>query len=203
MRRVTSLIGMAVLVVAACGGTASQTATAAPATAAPTAATQARATPAPATPVPVTAAPPAVSANPVALVPATVTFDGKACTYVGPAVVPTGSTMVFTLVNAPEALTTTKGAALYVLPVKDGTTWEQVLADAKKYKQSNVPDWARYPGATVGGLGEMEILFPGTAAAGDILTVEVTRPAYYVGCGTGPTDTDTAFPAILLNVLKG
>lgn len=94
-------------------------------------------------------------------------------------------------------------ATLIVLPVKDGATWEQVLADTAKLKQSDVPDWARYPGAGSEGLAEMEVLFPGTAAAGGILTVEVTRPAYYVGCGTAPapTDTDKPFPAILLKVL--
>ena len=200
MRRETTLMGMLVLIVAACGGTASQPVTAGPTTAAPLTAAPVAATPVPKTPTPAGATP-----IPVAMVPATVTFDGKACTYVGPAVVPSGSTMVFTLVNTPDALTSTKGAALIVLPVKDGTTWEQVLASTATGKQSEAPDWARYPGNGPDGLGGMEVLFAGTAATGGILTVEMTRPAYYVGCGTAPApeDTDKPYPAILLKVLQG
>ncbi len=110
MRRFTTLIGALVLVVAACSGSASPAATLGPATA----------TPAAATPGAATATPAAISA--------TVTFDGQACTYDGPPVIPRGTAVTFTLVNTPAWEKGSLGAGLLVAPVLDGTTWAQVLA---------------------------------------------------------------------------
>jgi hypothetical protein len=188
MRRFTTLMGAVALTIAACGGAASPTPI--PATAIPVA-----------TPAPVTAAP--VTASPAAFIEVKVTFDGQKCAYAGPTTVPRGSTLVFTLENTPAAMADGVGATLIVLPVLDGTTWEQVLASAAKYKQSQVPPWAVIPGAGSDGQAEIEVLMPNSAALGTVLTTEMARNAYYVGCGTSLTTTDKAYPALLLKVLPG
>jgi hypothetical protein len=184
MRRFTTLFGAVALAIAACGGAASPTPIPTPA-----------ATAAPVTPTP------AASPSPAAFIQAKVTFDGKTCTYAGPTTVPHGSTLVFTMENTPAA--SADAAALLVLPVLDGTSWEQVVADTAKLKQTDVPAWAVIPGAGSDGLAEVEILYPTSAALGTILTTEMTRNTYYVGCGTTPEKTNKAFPALLLKVLPG
>jgi len=190
MRRFTTLLGALALAVAACGGAASP------------APTQVPATPTPAeTPAPSTAAP--VTPSPAAFITVSVSFDGETCTYSGPSVVPHGSTLVFTLENTTAAMADGIGAALIVLPVLDGTTWEQVLADTAKAKQTDTPDWAIIPGAGSDGLAEVEILYPNSAALGTILTTEMTRSTYYVGCGTSFETTNKPYPALLLKVLPG
>jgi hypothetical protein len=190
MRRFTTFIGTVVLAVAACGGAASPTPI-------PAAATPA------ATPAPVTASPAPVTASPAAFIEAKVTFDGTKCTYAGPATVPHGSTLVFTLENTTGAKADGVGAALLVLPVLDGTTWEQVLADTAKAKQTDTPAWAVIPGAGSDGLAEVEVLLPESAALGTVLTTEMERSTYYVGCGTSPETTNKPYPAVLLTVLPG
>jgi hypothetical protein len=190
MRRFTTLIGTLALGVAACGGAASPAPTAMPATATPAA------TPAPATAEPATP-------SPAAFISVSVTFDGETCTYSGPSVVPHGSTLVFTLENTTAAMADGIGAALVVLPVVDGTTWEQVLADTAKLKQTDTPAWAVIPGAGSDGLAEVEILYPNSAALGTILTTEMERSTYYVGCGTSYEKSNKPYPALLLKVLPG
>jgi len=142
---------------------------------------------------------PAPAATPDAIVVA-VTFDGTQCTYTGPAVVPTGSTIAWTLVNTPAALEGSSGAALAVAPVVDGTTWAQIVADTAQYKASDVPAWAVIPGAGPTGLGEVEVLYPESAAAGNTLTTKMTRNAYYIGCHTSPEETDKPYPGALIKV---
>ena len=190
MRRFTTLIGTLALAVAACGGAASPTPTEVPATATPAA-----------TSTPATAEP--VTPSPAAFITVSVSFDGETCTYSGPSVVPHGSTLVFTLENTTAAMADGIGAALIVLPVLDGTTWEQVLADTAKAKQTDTPPWAVIPGAGSDGLAEVEILYPNSAALGTILTTEMTRSTYYVGCGTSFETTNKPYPALLLKVLPG
>ncbi len=179
MGRFTSCIGVLVLVVAACGGSASSTA--APATSTPISATPVAATRAPATAVPGT---PEATATQVAI-SASVTFDGKACTYAGPAVVPMGAAVTLTLTS-----TYAKASMVYLMPVVDGTTWDQVVADTGRIPASQAPAWVNIPGA-----GYAEIRYSPTS-----VTTAITRNAYFVGCGT-PTNTDKMFPAILLKVL--
>jgi hypothetical protein len=190
MRRFTTLIGAVALAIAACGGAASPTPI--PATAAPAA-----------TPAPVTAAPAAVTTSPAAFVDVKVTFDGAKCTYAGPATVPHGSTLVFTMENTTAGMVDGKGAALVVVPVVDGTTWEQILADPNAKKSTDVPAWAVIPGAGSDGLAEAESLLPESAALGVVLAMEMERSAYYVGCHTAPEKSNTPYPAILLTVLPG
>ena len=186
MGRLTTLIWALVLVVAACGGAASPPATPAPATATPAAATAAPTTPGPTA----TAAQIAVQ----------VTFDGKNCTYAGPSTVPAGAVLVWTYANTPPAVEG-YGSALVVAPVVDGTTWEQILVYlAGESRASVVPDWLTIPEA---GQGEIKLLFDDSAAAGGTLQVKLTRDAYYVGCNTNVAGGDKAFPALLLQVMKG
>lgn len=120
MKRLATLVGMAMLIAAACGGAASPAATQ-PSVAPPTAAEG--------------ATPGAMAPPTAALVTATVTFDGTSCSYAGPAVVEAGTTIVWKFENTPAAIaaSTEKGAKsigseLVVLAVAEGTTWEQIVA---------------------------------------------------------------------------
>ena len=63
--------------------------------------------------------------------------------------------------------------------------------------------WAIIPGAGSDGLAEVEILYPNSAALGTILTTEMTRSTYYVGCGAWFETTNKPYPALLLKVLPG
>jgi hypothetical protein len=203
MRRFTTLIGALVLVVAACSGTASPAATPGLGTATPLAASPGppTATPAatPATPAP-TATPAAISA--------TVTFDGQTCTYAGPAVIPRGAAVTFTLVNTPAWAKGSTGAGLFVTPVQDGTTWEQVLAWAETHHVFPFPEWMRIPGTGfdrygVGeeGMGEALSLVPDEDRSDKTITAVMTRNLYVVACNTHPVEGQSPYPAILLKVL--
>jgi hypothetical protein len=184
MGRFTTFTGVLVLVVAACTAGSSPSPTNVPATATPVTATQA-----PATPVPT--ATPAPTATPVAI-SAAVTFDGKTCVYTGPAVVPRGAAVTFTMTNAP-ALKKDAKAALLVMPVTGGTTWQQVLAATGPGKSVEViPPW-------VNGL-KVDGVFP-DSVTGPTVTTTTTDDLYLVMCATGPNDTDQGFPALLLKVL--
>jgi len=190
MRRFTTLSGALVLVVAACSGSASPTATPGPATATPSATT-----------------PGAVAATPAAI-SATVTFDGQACTYAGPAVIPLGAAVTFTLVNTPAWAKGSLGAALLVAPVRDGTSWEQVLTYAETHHVFPFPEWMRIPGTGfdrygVGedGLGEALSLVPDEQRSDKTVTAVMTRNLYIVVCNTHPDEGQSPYPAILLTVL--
>ncbi len=196
MRRFTTLIGALVLVVAACSGSASPTATPGPATATLVAATPAA--------NPASTAP---AATPVAI-SATVTFDGQACTYAGPAVIPRGAAVTFTLVNTPAWEKGSLGAALLVTPVLDGTSWEQVLAYAETHHVFPFPEWMRIPGTGfdrygVGeeGLGEALSVVPDEGRVDMTGTTVVTRNLYLVACNTHPDAGQRPYPAILLTIL--
>lgn len=194
MRRFTTLIGALVLVVAACSGNASPAATPGPGTATPLAAS-----PGPPTATP-TATPAAISA--------TVTFDGQTCTYAGPAVIPRGAAVTFTLVNTPAWAKGSTGAGLFVTPVQDGTTWEQVLAWAETHHVFPFPEWMRIPGTGfdrygVGeeGMGEALSLVPDEDRSDKTITAVMTRNLYVVACNTHPVEGQSPYPAILLKVL--
>ncbi len=115
MKRFLALVGVAALVVSACGAGASPAVTQAPAT--PTAAPSS--TPAP-----------AASAT-AETVTARVTFDGDTCAYEGPVVVEAGTRIVWVFENTPAAIeaSTEKGAKsigsdLAIIPTLAGTTPE-------------------------------------------------------------------------------
>jgi hypothetical protein len=198
MARSTAFIAGLALLLAACGAGASSTATPAPVTPAPV---TARPT---VPPTPVVTPAPAPTPAPIAVA---VTFDGKTCTYAGPTSVPVGTTMVWSLTNTPAALKNSVGSGLMVLPVVNGTTWDEIVAYTAANKASNPPPWSMVPGTGsqfgVDGLGEAKVLYPEDVAAGDTLSTLLTRNAYYVGCHTSPTETDHAYPALLLRVVKG
>ncbi len=190
MGRLTATLGALVLVVAACSGSASPAATPVPATP----------TPVVATPAPVTPAP---TATPVAI-SAAVTWDGQTCTYAGPTVIPRGAVVTFKMTSTPAALKGLRGGGLFVMPVLDGTTWEQVLAarekaDGTRAHTSDEPSWVFLPGGV--GDSEVQILYPESANAGETLTTVMTRNTYFVMCGT--PENDYGYPAILLKVLPG
>jgi hypothetical protein len=187
MRRVTTLIGALVLVVAACSGSASPAATPGPATAAPPAAMPGAATPI------------------AAAISATVTFDGQSCAYDGPPVIPRGSAVTFTLVNTPAWENGSLGAGLLVSPVLDGTTWAQVLAYAETRHVFPLPDWMRIPGtssqAGEKGLGEALSVVPDATRVDETGTIVMTRDQYVVVCNTHPDEQGhRPYPAILLKV---
>jgi hypothetical protein len=198
MGRFTTLIGALVLVVGACSGGASSASTSAPTTPAPTSA--------PTTPAPTT---PASTASPAAI-SATVTYDGQACTYAGPAVVPRGAAITLTLVNTPAYADGSVGAALFVTPVLDGTTWEQVLAWAETRHVFPFPDWMRIPGTGYDhyGVGEKDMgevlsLLPMSDRSDVTVAGVMTRNQYLVVCNTSPDEGQAPYPAILLKVLDG
>ena len=179
MRRFTTLTGALVLVVAACSGSASPAATLGPATA----------TPAAATPGAATATPAAISA--------TVTFDGQACTYAGPAVIPRGAAVTFTLVNTPARANGSLGAALKVAPVRDGTTWAQALAWVETQHILPWPEWVLLDGA-------LNLYPPDHPDRVDLTgTIVMTSDQYIVQCGTSPDEGEKPFVAALIKVLDG
>jgi hypothetical protein len=183
MRRVTALIGTIALVAAACGGSASPTATTVPVPPTLSAAG------APATPAP--------TSSSMAL-SAAVTWDGQTCAYAGPSTVPPGGAVTFTMTNTAGALKGgLKGAGLLVMPVRDGTTWETIVAYLKDHHVADVPDWARIPGVREDGTGEVQILYA-PVAAGGTMTVVMARSLYYVMCGT--PENDRGYPSTLVKV---
>ncbi len=189
MGRFKALIGVVALVVTGCAGAASP------------AASQGLATQ---TPGVASAAPSAPEPTPTAvIIPVQVTFDGKTCTYAGPSTVPAGTTLEWTFANTPLAIDG-YGSGLFVAPVVDGTTWEQILSDlASEPRASVVPDWLKIPGLPGGPYQLIASLYDDSAAAGITLKTTLARDAYYVGCNTNPEGGDRAFPAILIKVLKG
>ncbi len=204
MGRLMTSVAAVALLASACGSAATS---AAPSAAAP--APTATAAPATATPTP------AASATAIAV---KVTFDGKTCTYAGPSVVPSGAVLDWSMENTPEAFKSTKGAGLIVLPVAEGTSWDEIVGYTSTHKSSEIPDWALVPGSGayngVDGLGEMKMMVPvypqigadGTVEyvnSGQTMTTTLTRAAYYVGCHTSEEDTDWAYPGALLQVITG
>jgi hypothetical protein len=191
MRRFSTLSWVAALLLAACNASATPSPTAAPATPTPTAAA-----------VVATSAPsetPAPTATRL-VISADVTFDGNTCTYAGPSVVPRGAIVAFGLTNTPAALKITAGATLFVMPVRDGTTWDEIVAYMKAHHHvSDVPDWARIPGLALDGLAEVSMASTSELIAGNTMKIVMTRNLYYVMCGT--PENDGGFPGALLTVM--
>lgn len=181
MGRFTSLIAVVAVAAAACAGTGS------PATADQATPDQATATPAATSLAPATSSPAAPA--PIAV---NVAFDGTTCSYTGPTVVPSGSTLVWTLRNAPE-LDMWTGSTLGVEAVVDGTTWDQVLSGS--HKTSVAPPWVI--------LEDERLLWFNDANKGMMMETTMTRSAYLVVCFQSPQGADTSFPAALIRVLKG
>jgi hypothetical protein len=167
MKRFLALVGVAALVVSACGAGASPAVTQAPAT--PTAAPSS--TPAP------------TAAATAATVTARVTFDGDTCAYEGPVVVETGTRIVWVFENTPAAIeaSTEKGAKsigsdLVIIPTVAGTTLE-ILAATQPAPEGTKGDWG-VDAATWGDLDHLVLDYGPTG------TKEMVADGngYYVGC---------------------
>jgi len=126
---------------------------------------------------------------------ATVTFDGQACTYAGPAVIPRGAAVTFTLVNTPARANGSAGAALLVAPVRDGTTWADALAWVETQHILPLPEW-------IVTYGELQLYPPDHPDRAELTgTIVMTRNQYVVQCGTSPDEGAKPYVAILLKVL--
>jgi hypothetical protein len=190
MKRLMTLVGVAALVVGACGTGASPTPT--PATPTPTVAASATPTP---------------SASPTAAsVMVHVTFDGETCRYEGPAVVTSGTQIVWAFENTPAAIAASNakgamslGSELIILPVRPGTTWDMVQASKLAPDGTKgdwpTPDWGLVDQVQVANGSSSTVM---TTAAGD---------GYMVMCNiywNFDTGTPLAiYPATLVQVLNG
>lgn len=170
-RCITSL-GVIALVVGACSATAAPNT--APAATTPAAAATSAPAPASAAPSP--------SASPVELA-ATLTYDGKACTWTGLTDVPRGAHLTIALVNTPAGLADHGGAAFAFSVVKDGTTAQQVQAEnGRTAKDGYVPDF-------VDRTDFKGPILP-KDAAGVSLTQTMTFNQYLGACFVKVSDTD-------------
>jgi hypothetical protein len=181
MRRITTLVAAFGLLLAACGGTSEDAAAGDAAEAPTTEATQEVTT---TQEVSETSSP---AAPAVQNIEAKVVFDGEACAYQGPLVVPAGAEMTFDF----EATARPENVALVVIGVVDGTTWEEITHDAEAFPAStdNIPSWVRVDALDVR-------LTPGS------LTVPLEVGSYAVTCNTSPMDTDRVYPAALIEVMS-
>jgi ABC-type glycerol-3-phosphate transport system substrate-binding protein len=165
MRKTTSLI-VALVMLAGCGGS-SETAASDPAP-------EARAVAESATTAVPTTTPAAMDAK--------VVFDGEACSYVGPAIVPDGTTVAFEF----EATAKPDAIAMVVGGVEPGTTWEQYAEWADRNAAGSPPPF---------GTPDYRILLgPGS------LSVELHDTDYVVNCATSPSDTNENFAAAFIEV---
>jgi hypothetical protein len=182
MGRLSTLIIAMILVAAACTGSGA-TDPSSPAT-----------TPTP-SPSVATAPTPTPSATPKAFT-AAVAFDGQVCTYSGPLVLPRASLLTVMLTNTPDALKGSSGAALVVLHVQPGTTWDRILHDVDEVPADSdlLPEWVDPT--------SIYYLYPWQAATGGLVAMLV-HDRYLVGCATAPEDTNRVYPATLIQTLEG
>jgi hypothetical protein len=169
MRRITALVVSLVLVLAGCGGDGGETASAEE----PTTTTQAAQEP-------TTTSQPAAQA--VEAVDAKVVFDGEKCSYLGPAVIPAGTEVNFEFDDSAHP------AALVVLHVEDGTTWDQVVESTGPGTARMTPPWV--------------VSYRVQVETGTLVTT-VEQGDYLVACNTAPDDTDAVYPAVLIEVIEG
>lgn len=119
---------------------------------------------------------------------AKVVFDGEACSYDGPTLVPAGTKLDIDF----EATARPDFVALVVLGVVEGTTWEEVVEGTETIPASGpaFPEWAR--------TDRINVFFgPGT------MTNLLQAGEYAVTCNTAPEDTDKVHPAALIEVTRG
>jgi hypothetical protein len=158
----------------ACSGAAAPST--APAVTAPAAAATVAPTPASARPSP--------TASPLDLA-ATLTYDGKACTWTGLTDVPRGAHLTISLINTPAGLADHGGAMFAFMVVRDGTTLQQVEAGAKLNAPDYVPDFVNltdFKGP----------IMPQDAAAGTTLTQTLSFNQYLAMCFVAVSDTQVA-----------
>ncbi len=113
---------------------------------------------------------------------AKVVFDGDMCTYRGPAVVPAGSEMMFEFDDSAHP------AALVVLLIEEGTSWDQVLQDTGPGTARMAPEWVVHYWVQI--------------ESGSLVRT-MDQGEYLVTCNTAPDDTDAVHPAALIQVIDG
>jgi hypothetical protein len=187
--RTFATVLLASVLVAGCtaAGGPSAAPTPAPVTPAPDAAT-----PAPATPAPTDAA---------MLIPATVTFDGTTCTYLGPAVVPLRSVIEWTFETTATTAEERASWELLVWDVRAEATWETIVAWAAENTLVQEPPWRWPPWSTDANGRTVE-----NWAADGPFRSPIEKNLTLVSCGVKPkvlADGQTVYPAALIQVLKG
>lgn len=125
-----------------------------------------------------------------------VRWDGSKCTYLGPTVILDGTLTRFTFTS-----TGTVPLMLVVIGVEPGTTFDQIVADAKTGRPADEP-----PGYVIQ-IGFANIPANSSALFTISSKVEGQTPVggYFVGCATGPKPegTDVMYPAALLQIAGG
>lgn len=169
MRSNTALIVSVALVLAACGGDGDEAASVEE----PTVTTQAAQEP-------TTTSEP--SAQAVESVDAKVVFDGEACSYLGPTVIPAGTEVTFDFDDSAHP------AALVVLLVEEGTTWDQVVEASGPGTAQKVPPWVVSYWVQIETGSQVRTIGQGN---------------YLVTCNTAPEDGDVVHPAALIEVIEG
>lgn len=129
-----------------------------------------------------------------------VTFDGVACTYLGPTVILDGSLVRFEYLPDTEFGST----SLLIYGVQPGTTWEMMLESAETGSVSDPPSWVYEDTASwITGAGtmlytiesvKMGLTNPHTDHAVGGFGLSCTTPTWYVD------DPDRIYHAALLSV---
>ena len=186
MRRIATFLAASALVVA-CTGAGSPSATPVPVTSDPPAATRDPATP-------------AATARAM-LIPATVTFDGTTCTYLGPSVVPLRSVIEWTFETTATTAEERASWELIVWDVRPEATWEEIVAWAAENTLVQEPPWRWPPWSTDANGRTVE-----NWAADGPFRSPIEKNLTLVSCGVKPkvlADGQTVFPAALIQGLKG
>jgi hypothetical protein len=151
-------------------------------------------TPEPSSPAPPTPA----STRAAALIPVTVSFDGVACAYAGPTVVPLGSVLEWTFVTTAATAEERSSWELLAFDVKPGTSFEEIAAWAAENELAQEPPFI-WPSWSIDGLGmTVEQLVPGAP-----MRTPVDFYPVLASCGIKEPDGEQVFPATLIEVMKG
>jgi hypothetical protein len=182
MRRQATLAAALALALAACTAAPAGDPTATPATPTPE-----TASPAPPTPA---------STRAAALIPVTVSFDGVTCTYAGPTVVPLGSVLEWTFVTTGATAEERSSWELIAWDVRPGTTFDEIVAWMAENKLKPPPPWP--PWAINGQNVTFEELIRGAP-----MRTPVEFYPVLASCGIWEPDGPNAYPAMLIEVMKG
>lgn len=122
-----------------------------------------------------------------------VSFDGTACTYTGPLVIPDGTLVEFSY----AATEGTEPSILLVTGVYVGTTWTQVQQDADRLRSTDWPDWITQWSMIRVDSGDSALMTIRSSLG------EQEFGGFFVGCATAPESeggTDRMYAAALIEV---